>query len=781
MPLVFTLKIIFRSWWRNKLFFLIAVTSLSIGLAGTNLLMTYFVHDYFIEEGNPYKDRIFCLRQDNPFEQDQKVAYAAGDAPMKIKETIPGVEDYFRIQSFGNASVEYDGHTSDNLNIIGVDSTLNGFFPTTVVSGDLSQALVKPDKVAMSRSYSKRIFGNDNPLGKSLKIHFDEGMKIVEVVAIVEDNTQSLLKFDMLSKLSDDYYGGVTFIRLSNGVSPSKIESAIRADESIKTLLPGQTQYYVDKLSDLYFVSAKGTSQQPLPFIQQAQVQLLYAGILSALLILVIACCNYTNMNISRMMQQLKMIHVEKLMGGSMREIRTQLFGDVLLTVIISFLFSMIIIADVLPYFNSVLGSRLTFSFFFSGMMFPILVVFMLVIAVIPAWYASRRLMKMDYSEYRTTYTGRNRQLFVGALVVVQFAIACALVLATDMAYKQKELIVSRACHYEGLIEIGDMFAPPAAPMKAALEKDVEGIKSVSLSKSSILYSFIRELDIPQYDGSEKHSFLLMIYSDTSLVRTMGLRQLSGYSPDKLHQQFSYPALVNESYVRNLVPEGVDPIGRTLREFDELADSLYVVGGVINDFPVNSLENEITPAVIYLPPASEMAKANVLHIKMDIQNKEETISRIKAKWEEVNEGVDFKYIDMYSDFMDKNKRFTSYSEIITIYAVIGLLLTLFGLMGISWYAIRQRSREIRIRKIHGANNRDILWLLNKPFIILATIAYLIALPVTYGLVSSWLEQFAYHVSFSLFDFILPLFAVWIVAVVTVGVNSSCLKRSQEVK
>lgn len=689
MPLAFTLKMIFRSWWRNKLFFLIAVTSLSIGLAGTNLLMTYFVHDYFIEEGNPYKDRIFCLRQDNPFERDQKVAYAAGDASMKIKETIPGVEDYFRIQSFGNASVEYDGQTSDNLNIIGVDSTLNSFFPMTVVSGDLSQALGKPDKVAMSRSYSKRMFGNDNPLGKSLKIHFDEGMKIVEVVAIVEDNTQSLLKFDMLSKLSDDYYGGVTFIRLSNGVSPSKIESAIRADESIKTLLPGQTQYYVDKLSDLYFVSAKGTSQQPLPFIQQAQVQLLYAGILSALLILVIA--------------------------------------------------------------------------------------------VIPAWYASRRLMKMDYSEYRTTSTGRNKQLFVGALVVVQFAIACALVLATDMAYKQKELIVSRACHYEGLIEIGDMFAPPAAPMKAALEEDVEGIKSVSLSKSSILNSFIRELDIPQQDGSEKHSFLLMIYSDTSLVRTMGLRQLSGYSPDKLHQQFSYPALVNESYVRNLVPEGVDPIGRTLREFDELADSLYVVGGVINDFPVNSLENEITPAVIYLPPASEMAKANVLHIKMDIQNKEETISRIKAKWEEVNEGVDFKYIDMYSDFMDKNKRFTSYSEIITIYAVIGLLLTLFGLMGISWYAIRQRSREIRIRKIHGANNRDILWLLNKPFIIQATIAYLIALPVTYGLVSSWLEQFAYHVSFSLFDFIMPLFAVWIVAVVTVGVNSSCLKRSQEVK
>ena len=175
MPLAFTLKMIFRSWWRNKLFFLIAVTSLSIGLAGTNLLMTYFVHDYFIEEGNPYKDRIFCLRQDNPFERDQKVAYAAGDASMKIKETIPGVEDYFRIQSFGNASVEYDGQTSDNLNIIGVDSTLNSFFPMTVVSGDLSQALGKPDKVAMSRSYSKRMFGNDNPLGKSLKFILMKG------------------------------------------------------------------------------------------------------------------------------------------------------------------------------------------------------------------------------------------------------------------------------------------------------------------------------------------------------------------------------------------------------------------------------------------------------------------------------------------------------------------------------------------------------------------------------------------------------------------------------
>lgn len=417
----FILKMVLRGWWRNKVFFLIAVISLSIGLAGTNLLLTYFIHDYFIERDNPDKERIFCLRQDNPFDDGQKVAFASVEAASDVQKKIPGVESFMQIQEYVS-SVMYKGQTYSDLEMLGADSTLQTFFPVEVILGDLKEALTSPNKIAIRESVVKRIFGKEDPLGKTLETESEGNRTAYEVVAVLAEQTQSLLKYDVLTSKTADYWGGATFLKLLPHVSAEQVEKAIRADKSIQTMMPDRTQYYVDSLSDLYFVQSQGTSQQPLPFIQQSQVQLLYIGLLAALLILVIACCNYTNMNLSRLMQQLKMIHVEKLMGGTLREIRMQLLGDVVLTVVISFLLSLLIIADVLPVFNTILKSRMTFAFFFSGQVLPLLLGFLLVMALVPAWYASRRLMRWSYSEYKMVSTGKGKHVLMAVLVVVQFA-----------------------------------------------------------------------------------------------------------------------------------------------------------------------------------------------------------------------------------------------------------------------------------------------------------------------------------------------------------------------
>ena len=143
-------------------------------------------------------------------------------------------------------------------------------------------------------------------------------------------------------------------------------------------------------------MDAKGKPQQQLPFIQQTQVSMLYIGLFAALLILIIACCNYTNMSVTRLIQQLKMVYIEKLMGGRMKDIRMQLFGDVLLTVGLSFLMSLVLISLTLPKFNIMLGSRLEMNFFFSGQMLPLLLAFLLMVAVIPAWYMSHKLIHLS-------------------------------------------------------------------------------------------------------------------------------------------------------------------------------------------------------------------------------------------------------------------------------------------------------------------------------------------------------------------------------------------------
>ncbi len=780
MKYQYLLKMIVRNWWRNKLFFFVAIVSLSIGLACTNLLLTYFVHDYNIEHGNPNKDRVFCLRQDDPMKAGAKVAYAMTDIPQSIQQKITGVESYMRVQHMANQTVEYKQGIVKEVSVLAVDSTLNVFFPPKVLSGNISRMLVEPNKVALSRGLCDRLFGNEDPLGKQIEMSVGPDKHTFEVAAIFKEQSQSLLKYDILTSLPTEYWGGVSFLKLSLGVSPTQVAQAINADASIPTLVPG-LKYYVDPLEEMYFMDAKGTPQQQLPFIQQTQVSMLYIGLFAALLILIIACCNYTNMSVTRLIQQLKMVYIEKLMGGRMKDIRMQLFGDVLLTVGLSFLISLVLISLVLPSFNTMLGSRLEMNFFFSGQMLPLLLAFLLMVAVVPAWYMSHKLVHLSYNEFKTSYTGRWKQRFVGILVVVQFAISCGLILSMLMAYKQQGMLVDKASVYDGCIEIGDSFSAPAAPLKAELEKRVQGIQSLSLSKVTMMNSNIRELILKKPDGSEVRSFTMMLDGDIHYLKTLGLEQISGKSPEELCEGMANPVLVNEAYVRMLVPHGVDPIGHSLKDFDAEANSSSVIGGVVRDFSINSIEDVVNPMEIQLLSSQELQKANVLDIRLKKENRAETLAQIKKVWEEMNGNGMFIYMDLHDEFMKRNSKVVNLTRVLSVYTVIGLLLTLFGLFGISWYATRQRVREICIRRLHGASRWQILYLLSKPFTFYAVIAYLMALPFAYYWLTDWFSQFAYHVSFGILDFVLPFLVIWIATMISIGVQACFLFKIDAIK
>lgn len=777
MTILATLKIIVRSWWRNKIFFLISVISLAVGLACTNLLFTYFVHDYNIENGNRNKGRIFCLRQDNPLQEGSRVAYASAEIPSMLKDKYAEVEDYLRLNSFDLQYCKYKENIFHEAKLICADTTMQHFFQYQSIAGSLKQTLEQPGKVALSESFARKVFGNSNPLGKLLEVKTTmDGLKSFEVTAVLKPRSQSLLQFDMLTGTDENFFGGVTFLMLSPNTKPEQLAEKINRDK-VPTLIPETAQYYVDPLSDLYFVTPDSDTQQPLPYINQSNVQLLYISLAAALLVLIIACCNYTNMSLSRVLQQLKMIHVEKLMGSRLKDIRIQLFGDAFLTVLLAFVLSLLIINDCLSFFNGLLTSHLNIHFFFSLQMLPLLLLFVLIMAIVPAWYISRKLSALSFSEYKTLQVGKKKQQFVACLVILQFIISMGLIFATLTANKQISLINERASCYKNLIEIGNFDAPPATPLKSELEKQRQGIQSISLSKGSILNSWIRELAIKQPDGTEIKSYLLMLFSDTNFIHTMGLQQLSGSSPQQLIKEYPYPVLVNESYVRNLIPSGINPIGRHMTEFDAMADSIYTIGGVIKDFPTGSLETEITPCMIHISSADKMLQANYLHIKFESGKQQETLRRIGQAWEKVNEGSIFQYTDLHQELMKRNDKVLSLSKILIGYSLIGLLLTCFGLFGISWYATRQRIREISIRKIHGATPWQIIWLLNKPFCMQILIAYLLAIPAVYWLMLHWREQFAYKASLAITDFLLPLLIVWGISVITVCLQGYLLNKT----
>lgn len=369
----------------------------------------------------------------------------------------------------------------------------------------------------------------------------------------------------------------------------------------------------------------------------------------------------------------------------------------------------------------------------------------------------------------------------MAVLVTVQFAISIGLLLATLVARNQMSLTERQALRYENCIETGDMFGPPAGPFKAELEKRVQGIESVTLSFSSVLNAWISQLTVQRPGGEEIRTHLLKLAGDSTLVRTLGLELLEGGSIGQIQQSYAYPVLVNESFVRTLAPEG-SPIGRSLREFDTAdEDTLSVIAGVIRDFPINSLEEEIAPAVVSIAPMSRLEKAFCLQIRLRPENRAETLQQIEAVWNELHPGQPFQYTDMHQDFMKRNGKVLSLSRILTFYALIGLLLTGFGLFGIAWYATRQRIREISIRKVHGATRGQIIWLLNKPFCLYAAVAYVLAMPVAWWLMQRWLEQFAYRAPLSAGIFVWPLVVVWGVSALIVCLQGWMLSRVKPVE
>ncbi|MDM8232430.1 ABC transporter permease [Phocaeicola barnesiae] len=783
MILNVTLKMIVRSWWRNKVFFLVSVASLALGLACTNLLMTYFVHEHGLEGRNPDRDRIVFLRQDDPMTEGKRVAYAAAEIPQRLKNSYAEVEDYLRMGTLHLLGCKVDGQkVESNFIVLSTDTTLTRFFDYRAAEGNLEQALRQPNKVALSAACARKLFGSREAVGQHIEVQMEGGdRQTYEVAAVLKEREQSLLRFDMLTASAANYWGGPTLLKLSKGTNAARLADKINADK-VPTLMPDQTKYYLDPLDAICFTTPDDASQQVLEFISQTPVQTLYISLLAAILILIIACCNYTNMSLSRLLQQLRMIHVEKLMGGTLQHIRMQLFGDAFLTVILAFGVSLLLINDCLAIFNDLVGAQLTMGFFFSSQALPWLLVFVLLMSVIPAWYISRKLSRLSFSEYRTLYSGRRKQRFVAVLVTVQFAISIGLLLATLVARKQMSFTGQQALRYKDCIEIGDAFGTPLAPFKSELEKQVRGIESMTLSKASILNAWIRQLTIQIPGGEEVRTNLLTLEGDTTLLHTLRIEQLSGDRPNRLLEQKVRPVLVNESFIRLLVPVGTEVIGHSLREFDpEASDSLAVVAGVVRDFAVNSLEESVTPLIISLLSTTDLQKGFYLQVRLQPENRAETMRQMETVWNKFYPGQPFQYTDMHQEFMKRNEKVLSLSHILTFYALIGLLLTGFGLFGISWYATRQRVREISIRKVHGATRGQIIWLLNKPFCLYAVIAYIVAIPVTWWFMQRWLEQFAYCASLPAGIFAYPLLIVWGVSALIVCFQGWMLSRVKPVE
>ena len=780
--MLLNIKLIIRSWWRNKTYFLISLFSLTIGLACTNLLVTFFIHEYNIESTNPNRENIYAIRQDSPMEEGELTTYATAKAAEQIRNNYAEVESMLRMNALTSNHHEYQGNKMADALTLQIDSTLLHFFPYEVKEGSLKEALTTPNKMALTETYAQKVFGKKNCIGEVIEsINAKGERKSYQIAAVLKERPQSFLQFDMLTAIDASFFGGVTLLKLPQGTDKDALLQKIK-DDKVPTLMPGETAYHIHPIKDIYFASQSNSKQQPLPYLHQANVQLLYIALFSALLVLAIACFNYSNLNFSRTLQQLKMIHIEKLMGAKLREIRMQLFLDAALTVLIAFLLSLLLINDILVLLDGMASIHLPYRFFFSWQVLPVLLSFVLLLAIIPGIYISHRLSRQSLNEFRIQYTGQSRQRIVWALVTIQFILSLGLVYATLTARNQMNLIKSHASRYENLIEIGDMFSGPALqPFQQKLAQ-VEGIEAMTLSSNSILGGFIMQMSVKQPDGSEEMRSKSFLHTESSFFPMMQIRLLEGLSPEEAIEKYGSPFYINENYARwmNIRPEDIGTKTKKDLAPENYPNAENILAGIFENMPTNSLQETVMAQEITLHASvsTDLAKSGkYLQIRLNPGKRKEAIEEMERIWKEMFEGQPFIYLDMHQMFMQRNQEVMQLSMVLNTYSLIALLLTCFGLFGISWYAVRQRTREIAIRKVHGASTLSIIWLLNRPFFIQIGIAYLIAMPVAWWLMQLWLEQFVERAETHIGIFILPLLVVGFVSLITVSLHTLLAAKS----
>lgn len=769
-----SLKLIFRNWWRNKTFAIISLLSLAVGITCTNLLISYVIYESGIEANNPNKPRIIYMAQDSPLTSGEKVSFIIGKIPVQLKDQYPEVEDYLRMNIENTAFITIGEKRFDPISIIRADSSLPRFFPYETLAGDINKALTQPNAIALTEHQAKIFFGNEDAIGKTISAKFSYEDKTVtyEVAAVIKEYPQSYLKFDALTGTTSQFKGGPTLLLVNDLFDMETFAQKLK-DDKVPTFQGETGQYYFYTLQESYFQEQTYT-QEYIPYIRRNQKDLLYVGLFSALLILAIACFNYANLSFSRILQQVKMIYTQKVMGASAGQIYRQLFMDTFLTVLIAFFLSILLTLDFLPVFNRVVSGRISLGFFFSGQVLPVIVALILALSVIPSLYMSHKINTLSHSEYRTFSSGTRKRTIISGLSILQFAISIGLVFATLTVRRQLTLTQINGERYRGLIEIADWSGNHIQTFAEEIRR-YPSIEEMCLSKSGIIQFNLRPMILKDENGNELNYTLGQYEGDSTFLKVMKINILQGLSEREALRQYNTPVYINEQYARLLVPKGENPVGKPVRLYDtdfekqekeEKADAIIV--GVVENLYTGTLRQEVYPSLTYL---THTPPYNLAQIRLKEEDRAEALALLKQTWEKITPDTPFEYQDIYEEFMTSNRKTIELAHLLTMYSIISLLLTAFGLFGMALYAIGQRTKEIGIRKVNGATTGEILYLLNRQFIGWVGIAFAIAAPITWYALSYWLENFVYRVDISLGTCLLSGSIVLMVTLLTVSRHS----------
>jgi putative ABC transport system permease protein len=786
-------KIAWRNIVRQRGYSLINIVGLAIGIAACLLILQYVSFELSYEDFQVNKDRIYRVKQDrydNGKLSTEWVggAYAVGNS---FKDAIPEIEDYTKVVGRDPVVAEVNNQPVKFKKVFFASGSFFRMFTYPVIAGNANKALTEPFSAALSESTARIIFGSTNVVGKRLTLNRTTDYTITAVYKDAPENTQlkpeMLLSYATFVKRSTDslgrgpenawlWDGCLTYLLLRPGVDPHAVEKKFKpvvdkftADDMKK--YNSAVTYSLQPLKDIHLYSHYMLEPEP-----NGDGKTVYLLLGIAFFIVIIAWVNYINLATARAINRAKEVGIRKTVGSQRRQLVVQFLSESALLNGLALVLALLIVIVALPGFNRLSGQNLSFLLFTKTNFWLSLILLVTLgtffSGIYPAFVLSG-FKPIEVLKGKMTATSKGSLLRKG-LVVFQFAASLFLLIGTLAVYQQIQYMRKQSLGIT--IDQTLVVKPPTVITDSTYLQNMTALKE-SLNQQTSVKGVAISSSIPgesvgwnaggiKLVGTEESTQkqYRVIGMDYDYMKLYGIKLIAGRTFSKEYGSDDHAVLFNKKGFEQLgLNKPEDAVGKKIDFWGEQ----YTIVGITENFHQQSLRESFEPLIFRLIPNIR----GFMSVRTTAANAAQTIAKVKSNWDKFFPGNTFEYFFLDDHFDQQYKADQKFGQVFGLFTSLAILVACLGLFGLASFTTLQRTKEIGIRKVLGASVSQILKLLYQEFALLLIIAFALAVPIAWYVISNWLQGYAFRIDIHWSYFILPFVAILIIALLTVSFQS----------
>lgn len=782
----YNLKLATRNLASEKVSSIIKITGLALGLVVFMLITLYTDYEKSYDTSIPDAENIWRIGFVNTKETGEQWNGAYVPVPLinEIYDKCPEVSSAVRLYSQGDDVPFYkDEIVFETNNCFFVDSAFFSVFKLPILNGDDQDPLKEPNSIALSQSMATKIFGNEDPIGKQLKYRNSTPVTVSCVFQDMPDN--SSIKYDALISMYTpnfvynnnhnwDLHFVKVFLKVQQGTNAALLAnkiSLLAEGNKPKFSQTSTWEFYLETLPDIHLRSKVYYGREST--INTGTIRLIS---FISVFILIIALINHINLSVSQFLNSVKQIGVERVSGQSSVQLVAKKLAENTFVFFIAFIFSVILLLPLISFLNSILNKDISIGNI--GFAYISKTIIVLIIGVLTTTFCEVIiLLRVNLSDalkgklkgaYGNTYLKRG-------LIAFQFLVSLVLLFVTLVFYLQANYMLNKdiGLTTDNVLVVkgntinssgGTDYASKISSFRNEL-KQFSWIKNVTVSNVVPGIGSYTDGVALAADASNRFCNNSIIVTDNEFLKTYNLQLIAGSNFPETSTNRSLAIISKRSAQKLGFTNFEDAIGKTITR--EYLDKDYEIVGVVDDFTVSNLVNEIYPITMYY----SNSKNSFYSISYNSTNTNKVLRQVENAWMEIFDQSSCRSFFINDSYKNVYENEYQQVKLYSTCALMAILIACIGLFGLAYYSILLKTKEIGIRKVNGARIREVIWMIYYEYFILILLAAIPGFMVAFLIATKWLENYYFKINLGVITYLIPIVLMTIVTIITVSYHA----------